>query len=143
LWARRQELPPLQTEPNDPLLLEARTQAKTSLPRFRELLKQYPNNAGIKLRFVSNSNQIEYLWAEVLEAREGEYRIHLETLPVTHSGRLDRLYTCKEEDIDDWLVTDDTGSIHGGFSQRAMFKIARRDGVKLSKRLLEMEKSYL
>jgi len=96
-----------------------------------------------KLRFVSNSDQVEHLWAEVLEVlSDEELGVRLVTPPVTHSGPLDRLYRCDIEDIEDWQVRDAQGKVHGGFSQRAMFAIARRDGVKLPRKLLEQEHEY-
>jgi uncharacterized protein YegJ (DUF2314 family) len=139
----RPQFPPLNTAADEALLLEAYQKATASLSEFRSLLERYPKNAIIKLKFVSNSNQVEHLWAEVLEPiSETEYRVRLVTPPVTHSGKLDRLYICKEEDIEDWQVTDDKGKHHGAFSQRAMYAIARRDGVTLPKKLLAMEKFY-
>ncbi|MEZ0224768.1 MAG: DUF2314 domain-containing protein [Alphaproteobacteria bacterium] len=139
----RPEFPPMETKPDDPLLLEAREKARGSFSEFRRLLAQYPKAGIIKLKFTSNSDQVEYLWAEVLEAEgEAAYKVRLMTPPVTHTGQLDRLYTCKEDDIEDWQVTDDKGQHHGAFSQRAMFKIARRDGVALPKKLQDIEKLY-
>jgi len=139
----RPEYPPLETKPDDPLLLEAREKARGSLAEFRHLLSRYPKNGIIKLKFISNANQVEYLWAEVLEP-DGEkaWKVRLATPPVTHTGPLDRLYTCQEDDIEDWQVTDDKGQHHGAFSQRAMFKIARRDGVTLPQNLQDIEKFY-
>ena len=139
----RPQFSPLNTAPDEPLLLEAYQKARASLSEFRALFERYPKNAIIKLKFVSNSNQVEHLWAEVLEpAGEAEYRVRLVTPPVTHSGKLDRLHICKEVDIEDWQVTDDEGKHHGAFSQRAMYAIARRDGVTLPKKLLAVEKYY-
>jgi uncharacterized protein YegJ (DUF2314 family) len=139
----RPEFPPLETKPDDPLLLEARAKARASLDEFRRLLVQYPKTGIIKLKFTSNSNQVEYLWAEVLEP-EGDsgYKVRLMTPPVTHTGQLDRLYTCRLDDIEDWQVTDDAGKHYGAFSQRAMFQISRRDGVALPKKLQDIEKFY-
>ena len=97
----------------------------------------------VKLYFVSNSNQVEHLWAEVLEVIDDrQLGVRLVTPPVTHSGHLDRLYRCNLDDIEDWQVRDVGGKVHGGFSQRAMFAVARRDGVKLPKKLLQLEKEY-
>ncbi|TAL32776.1 MAG: DUF2314 domain-containing protein [Alphaproteobacteria bacterium] len=139
----RPEFPPLETKPDDPLMLEAREKARGSLGEFRRLIGQYPKTGIIKLRFVSNSDQVEYLWAEVLEPLgQDSYKVRLVTPPVTHTGQLDRLYTCREDDIEDWQVTDDQGQHHGAFSQRAMFRIARRDGVALPKKLQDIEKLY-
>jgi uncharacterized protein YegJ (DUF2314 family) len=67
----------------------------------------------------------------------------LVTWPVTHSGHLDRRYVCTTDDIEDWQVMDADDRIHGGFTQRAMFQIARRDGVKLPRKLREAERLYV
>ena len=95
------------------------------------------------MRFVSSSNGVEHLWAEVLEVLgDNELGVRLITPPVTHAGQLDRLWRCSYEDVEDWQVRDAAGRVHGGCSQRAMFAIARREGVKLPKKLIEQEKEY-
>ena len=144
----RPDFAPLPTAPDDPLLLEALSKAKASLNDFKRLLREPREHALVKIRFVSSANEVEHLWAEVLELPgEKELGVHelgvrLVTPPVTHSGQLDRLWRCTFDDIEDWQVRDATGRVHGGFSQRAMFAIARRDGVKLPRKLLEQEKEY-
>ena len=139
----RPDFPPLSTSPDDPLMVEALARAKSSLNEFLALARAHKDHALVKLHFVSSSNQVEHLWAEVLELfSDTELGVRLVTPPVTHSGQLDRLYRCKIEDIEDWQVRDGLGKIHGGFSQRAMFAIARRDGVKLPKKLLQHEAEY-
>jgi uncharacterized protein YegJ (DUF2314 family) len=125
-------------------MIEAWEKATRSLAKFRDLVAAPNQHALIKLRFVSSSEQVEYLWAEVVEVLpDDEFGVRLVTPPVTHSGALDRLWRCTSEDIVDWQVRDTNGKIHGGFSQRAMFAIARRDGVKLPRRLWEHEKEYI
>jgi len=139
----RPEFPPLATKPDDPFMIEAEARAKATLTEFVALARAPKDNALVKLRFVSNSDQVEHLWAEVLEVvSDRELKVRLETPPVTHTGHLDRVYVCTLDDVEDWHVRDAAGKIHGGFTQRAMFAIARRDGVKLPKRLLEMERQY-
>jgi uncharacterized protein YegJ (DUF2314 family) len=139
----RPEFPPLNTSPDDPLMVEALAKAKGSLDEFKRRLKDPRTDAVIKLRFVSSSNEVEHLWAEVLEVLgENELSVRLITPPATHTGRLDRVWRCSFEQIEDWQVRDSIGRVHGGFSQRAMFAIARREGVKLPKKLLEQEKEY-
>lgn len=137
------EFPPLATSPDDPLMKEALVKAQASVAEFKHLLNEPRESALVKLRFVSSSNQVEHLWAEVLEVlSEHELGVRLVTPPVTHSGQLDRLYRCPLGDVEDWQVRDKAGIIHGGFTQRAMFAIARRDGVKLPKKLLQHEREY-
>ena len=139
----RPDFPPLNTSPDDPLMIEALQKAKASVSEFKRLLKEAKLDALIKIRFVSSSNQVEHLWAEVLEVRgDNELEVRLMTPPVTHSGHLDRLWRCSFEDIEDWQIRDSSGRVHGGFSQRAMFAIARREGIKLPKKLLAHEKEY-
>ncbi|MCB1681356.1 MAG: DUF2314 domain-containing protein [Rhodospirillales bacterium] len=137
------EFMPLVTDPDEPLLKEAMEKAQGTLETFYELLGKFPENALVKLYFVSNTDQVEHLWAEVLEREgEGELKVRLVTPPVTHKGQLDRLYTCTTEEIEDWAVRDDEDCIYGGFTERAMFAIAERDGVKLPEKLLERKAQY-
>lgn len=137
------DFPPLKTDHDDPLMIEALAKAKAGTVQFLELLRAPRDSALVKLRFVSSSNQVEHLWAEVVEVLgPQELGIRLVTPPVTHSGNLDRLHRCEVKDIEDWQVRDVNGKVHGGFTQRAMFAIARRDGVKLPKKLQEHEHEY-
>jgi uncharacterized protein YegJ (DUF2314 family) len=139
----RPDFPPLRTSHDDPLMVEALAKAKESMPRFLELLRGPKEHALVKLRFVSSSDQVEHLWAEVLEILEAdELGVRLVTPPVTHSGHLDRLHRCTIDDVEDWQVRDGSGKVQGGFTQRAMYAIARRDGVKLPKKLLQHEAEY-
>lgn len=137
------QFPPLETKPDDPLLLKAMADAKASLPEFLSLARARPDTAVVKLYFLSNSDQVEHLWAEMLEVvSDDELKVRLITPPVTHSGKLDRLYTLNIDELEDWQARDAGDKIRGGFTQRAMFAIAKRDGVKLPKKLLELEREY-
>ena len=134
---------PLETKPDDPLLMKAMDDARMSLSDFRARLSEPRESALIKLRFVSSTEQVEHLWAEVVEViSQQDLGVRLVTPPVTHSGELDRLHRCTFEDIEDWQVRDSHGKLHGGFTQRAMFAIAKRDGIKLPKKLAELEREY-
>lgn len=139
----RPEFQPLPTEPGEPLLLDAMERAKASLPEFVDLAMARPETALVKLRFTSSSGEVEHLWAELTEPPgSSALKVRLVTPPVTHTGELDRLYTCKFDDVEDWQVRDANDRIRGGFTQRAMFAIARRDGVKLPRKLREIEREY-
>jgi uncharacterized protein YegJ (DUF2314 family) len=144
MWRNpKPDFAPLETKPDDPLLMKAMDDARKSLSEFRALLSEPRESALIKLHFVSSTNQVEHLWAEVVEViNPQELGVRLVTPPVTHSGELDRLHRCKFEDIEDWQVRDSNGKVHGGFTQRAMFAIAKRDGIKLPKKLAELEREY-
>lgn len=142
-YSPRPEFPPLITAPDEPLMVEAMDKARASLDDFRALLRAPHRHAIVKIRFLSNGEQIEHLWAEVLRApADDKLDIRLVTPPITHSGRLNRLRTCDLSDVEDWQVRDTSGKIHGGFTHRAMFAIARRDGIELPAKLLKHEGEY-
>ena len=139
----RPDFPPLPTSPDDPLMKDALAKAKASLDEFLTRLRSPKRSALVKLRFVSSSEQVEHLWAEVLELLpDNELGVRLVTPPVSHSGPLDRLHRCPLDDIEDWTVRDPSGKVFGGFTQRAMFAIARRDGIRLPTELLRIEREY-
>ena len=139
----RPEFPPLETRPDDPLLVEAMSKARASLDAFLSMARGPHDGALVKLHFTSSSDQVEHLWAEVVKVvSDNELEVRLVTPPVTHEGRLDRLHVCSLDDVEDWHVLDRDGRVHGGYTQRAMFAIARRDGIALPKKLLEQEKAY-
>lgn len=137
------EFQPLETDPEDPLLLEAMEKAKSTFCEFKELFEKYPEDAFVKLYFESNSGTVEHLGAHVESIEGNELKVLLITPPVTHKGQLDRSYVCKFDDLEDWQVTDVEGNIYGGYTQRAMFEIAKRESVELPKELMEMESKYV
>ena len=133
---------PLGTDPDDPLMLAAMETAQATLERFRALHARWPEDAFVKLRFVSSAGEVEHLAAHV-EAWEGDrLTVLLVTPPVTHTGRLERKREIGLDEIEDWQVTEPGGTIHGGFTQRAMFDIARREGVELPAELRRLESLY-
>ena len=135
--------PPLETDPDDPLLLAAIEKARATLSAFRELFEKYPEDVFVKLLFESNTGTIEHLAAHVEGIKGDQLQVQIVTPPVTHKGQLDRNYVCTFDDLEDWQVTDFEGNIYGGFTQRAMFEIARREGVELPQELREMELKYV
>ena len=142
-YTPRPEFPPLLTKADDPLMLEAMENARASLPDFVALLRAAPRHALVKLCFLSNGDQVEHLWAEVLGAPvDDKLEVRLVTPPVTHTGRLNRLRTLAFSEIEDWQVRDADGKIHGGFTHRAMYAIARRDGIELPPKLRKAEDDY-
>jgi uncharacterized protein YegJ (DUF2314 family) len=122
---------------------EAVDRARGTIQDFLALLRAPHQHALVKIRFVSNDEQIEHLWAEVIGApADDKLDVRLVTPPIAHTGRVDPRRTCDLADVEDWQVRDLAGKIRGGFTQRAMYAIARRDGIQLSKKLLAHETEY-
>ncbi|ALU45724.1 DUF2314 domain-containing protein [Pseudoalteromonas rubra] len=138
-----EDYPALETDPNDPLLLQAVADAKASLEEFKSLYRQFPKDAFVKLDFESDCGVSEHLGAHVEGIKGDEISVFLVTPPVTHQGKLAHNYTCHFDDIEDWQITDKEGNIYGGFTQRAMFAIAEREGVELPRELQEMQGKYV
>lgn len=137
------QMPPLPTDPDDPLMLEARDKARRSLEDFKRLFPDNRDRALAKIKFETNGGEIEYLWGEVKDIRDdGTVELFLITPPVTHSGRMDRNVSEQLEKLEDWQVTDESGKIYGGYTQRAMFKIAREQWGELPAKLAKQEALY-
>ena len=142
-------LPPLSVDEDDPRMLAAMEQARNSLDRFRQLVDRGdPQDPGevqaqVKVGFVSSSGTTEHLWAEVLELGESGVSVRYLTPPVTHTGQLERLHEHSLEDVEDWAVFTEAGRIHGGYTQRAMFAIARETHGDLPPELAEQEARYV
>ena len=145
-WVRwrspRPEYPPLGTDPDDPLMLAAMERAQATLDRFRALQARWPEDAFVKLRFVSSAGEVEHLAAHVERMEGDRLSVLLVTPPVTHTGRLERTREIGIGEVEDWQVTEPDGTIHGGFTQRAMFQIARREGIELPDELARLEHQY-
>ena len=110
----RPDFPPLQTAPDDPLLLAAEAKARATIADFLALARAPHQHALVKLRFVSSTGVVEHLWAEVKGVvSDRELDVLLVTPPVSHEGTLDRRYRCAIDDVEDWQVRDQAGSVHG------------------------------
>ncbi|MDK1288118.1 DUF2314 domain-containing protein [Pseudoalteromonas umbrosa] len=138
-----QDFPPLETDPNDPLVLEAVELAKATMDEFLELFLRYPNDAFVKLGFESDCGVVEHLGAHVEAIKGNEVSVFLVTPPITHEGKMAHNYVCQLQDIEDWQITDSDGNIYGGFIQRAMFTIAEREGIALPPELKAMQNKYV
>jgi uncharacterized protein YegJ (DUF2314 family) len=135
--------PPLDISDDDPLMQEAIENAKSTINQFIELLSGEYSEAQIKVPFTSSSGAIEHLWAEVLEIKEGVLRVRYYTPPVTHEGMLERLHEHNTTEIEDWIVILNSGEIHGGFTQRVMFKRGREQWGELPPELMKQESKYV
>jgi len=147
VWVRfrspRPEFAPLPTRPDDPLLHAATARARATTGRFLDLYARFPEDAFVKVAFTTSTGVVEHLAAHV-EAIDGDtLEVLLVTPPVTHRGRLERRLRVGLDEIGDWQVTEPGGAVHGGFTQRAMFEIARRDGIRLPDRLRRLEADYV
>lgn len=123
--------PPLEIDDDDPLMLAAMEEAKSTIAKFLALLSSEHSEAQVKVPFTTSSGVVEHLWAEVLEVKDNVLSVRYYTPPVTHEGKLDRLHDHNISEIEDWVVILANGKIHGGFTQRVMFKRGREQWGEL------------
>ena len=139
----RPAFPPLVIDENDPLMKEAVQQAKRSIPEFRELYRQRPQQANVKVPLKTSSGVTEFLWAEVLALEGDTLKVRLLTPPVSHTGQLERLQTYNVQDLVDWSVEMDDSRKQGGYTMRVMFKRGREQWGDLPDELKNEERKYV
>jgi uncharacterized protein YegJ (DUF2314 family) len=134
--------PPLALAADDPLMLEARAQARESIPQMLELFKTAPEHTRVKLAFQTNGGETEHLWADLLGVEGSKIQVRYLTPPVSHRGKLERLHTHELTDIEDWIVAKDPERYIGGYTMRVMFKRGREKWGDLPPELKEEEAHY-
>ena len=134
--------PPLHVADDDPRMLAAIEKARASLDTLRSLVGSSGSQIQVKVAFVSNGGVTEHLWAELIELSSTEMDVRYLAPPVSHTGKLERLAKHAVEDIEDWAVFTESGQIHGGYTQRLMFDLAREQYGGLPKELAEQEGRY-
>jgi hypothetical protein len=82
----RPVMPPLTLDEDDPLMIEAREQARASIPRMLELFAGAKEHTHVKVPFVSNGGATEHLWADLLSVDGDRIHVRYTTPPATHTA---------------------------------------------------------
>lgn len=135
--------PPLDIADDDPLMEQAKVDAKASISRFLELLSKNPGSGRVKVPFASSSGETEFLWAKVQSVEGDALEVLYLTPPVTHAGRVERLNRHLTTDLVDWLVELPDGTYAGGYTMRVMFVRGRQQWGALPRELQEEERKYV
>lgn len=130
-----------QVDPNDPLMIAAKEKAISELPSFEELFAKMPNDSMVKFAFDTDGGGTEFLWGDLLKLSQTEAKIFLRTPPINHSAPIEREMIVPREAIVDWQVEFPDGTLRGGYSNLALFKIfEREEGTMHSKFLEQVER---
>ena len=124
-------------DPQDPLMIAARKKAISELPQFVRLFEERPSDSMVKFAFETDQGQTEFLWGDLLELSEADAKVFLRTPPIAHSGSLEREMTIPCEAIVDWQVEFPDGTLRGGYSNLALFKIYEREEGMMHPAFLE------
>lgn len=110
--------PPARILASDPWLIEARARAQQQLPLLRQLLLLHPEQTLIKLRIHRDDAQYQGQWADVIDHDEDGLTVRTRGL-----GQRRRLAW---DELEDWQVELDDGTIRGGFTVVATWAIHHR-----------------
>ena len=112
---------------DDPVMIEAVNQAKASWDQFVAIYPEHREDSMVKFRFKTDRGTTENLWGDLISLSSTEAEVYVRTPPVEHEGQMERTVKVPIDDIVDWQVEFRDGTLAGGFSNRAMFKIFERE----------------
>jgi uncharacterized protein YegJ (DUF2314 family) len=122
---------------DDPLMVAAMAKGRETLPAFLKLYPEHSDDSVVRFRFVTSKGEIEWLWGDLLSVEGDDARVYVRTPPVDHDGELERTMTVPLSDVTDWQIEFRDGTLRGGFTNRAMFKIFERQEGHMPAQFLE------
>jgi len=127
---------------DDPLMLAAVDQARRTWSTFLDLYPQHPDTTIVKFRLRTKSGDIENVWGDLLELRDDQATVSLRTPPVGETDVREPRMTIPVTDIVDWQIMFPDGTLRGGFTQQATFRIIERDRGRLPRKFAEQLARY-
>jgi uncharacterized protein YegJ (DUF2314 family) len=121
---------------DDPLMLEAVANGKSTFLKFLEIYPDHKTDSMVRFRFETDTGAVENLWGDLLEINDEQTTVYLRTPPIDHNGELDRTMTIDRDQINDWQVEFRDGTLRGGYTNRAMFKIYEREDGSIHRKLM-------
>lgn len=110
----------------DEELVAAVTQAQNTLHILRgALLAPKPSYTflGVKVRFSSSDGRTEDMWTEASYILENVYIVQMiEGVTLQRGAHPDRFVEVNPEQILDWMIKEEDGTVHGGYTLRLDFQ---------------------
>ena len=113
---------------DDPIMNEAIEQGTSTLAHF--LANVYPGHAEdsiVKFRYSNKTGETEHLWGDLLEERGDLLKVYVRTFPLDPHDGFERTVDVAIDDVIDWSVEFRDGTLRGGFTNRALFRIFERE----------------
>jgi len=129
-------------DPDDPLMKEARRLARENITRLRALFPEHQHDTVVRFPLRVKSGKTEYVWGDLLELNDATANIFLRTPPIEEADIPGRRLTIPTSDIDDWQIEFQDGTLRGGFTNRAVFRITEREEGRLHPTLREELQRY-
>jgi uncharacterized protein YegJ (DUF2314 family) len=127
---------------DDPLMLAALDEARRTRTAFLRLYREHPDTTLVKFRLRTIPGDIENVWGDLLALDGESATVSLRTPPVGKSDVHDPRMTVPVSDIVDWQVMLADGTLRGGFTQQATFRIIERDRGRLPRKFAKQLERY-
>ena len=127
---------------NDPLIVAAQARAKEMLPTFLKLAPDHLADAMVKFRFPVTEGT-EQVWAYVRAIDGNHLRVSVAHPLVDPDVAVPEEQDVGVDEIMDWQIEMQDGTIRGGFTNHAMFPIHRRDGHPIPRKALAHEARFI
>ena len=113
---------------DDPLIGAAEKTAKDTLDMFlAELFPSHKEDSMIKVSYENADGESEKIWGDLLSVRGDDYEIYIRTCPVAPRDDFESKMVVSRTDVVDWSVEMRDGTLRGGFTNQALFKIFERE----------------
>ena len=114
-----------------PLMLEAHRKALSSIHLLRTARESSRAPALVKFRLDSDTGESELVWAELRTLGATEFTAHLAHMPSPSRGEQEDTVTLPLARLLDWQVSQDGGTIRGGFTRQGEIRRRRQAGKRL------------
>ena len=127
---------------DDPLMLEALKQAQASFERFLSIYPAHKQDTIVKFRFETDRGVRENLWGDLLAIDDHWATVYVRTPPHQHDSPMERRQEIARERIIDWQIEMPDGTLRGGYTNRALFKIYERETGTMHPKLRAMYQRF-
>ena len=129
-WSRFKHVdpPPLAHPEDDPLLVQAASDARRSIATFLDGLNSRNYEPLIKFSVENVEGDTEHVWALVHSVLEPTaFIVSVISDPLAELVLDGARQVVSVDELEDWMLTDSDGQIQGAFSEKAMAQIFERD----------------
>ncbi len=133
----------LQIDPNAPELVNAKVQARRSMPVFLAAVRQHEDGAFLKFPLVTDAGVTEHIWAYVHHYANGIFNVSLANTPYTQKGDVENRRDVPEAHVEDWQIMTRDGRIRGGYSLRALFDHVEAKGIHLNRTMRKQRAQFV
>jgi hypothetical protein len=127
---------------DDPLMVAALERAKRTWNTFLRLYPEHPQATIVKFRLRTPAGEVENVWGDLLDLTSDHATVALRTPPVGKIEIRDPKMTVPVADVVDWQIVLPDGTLRGGFTQQATFRILERDRGRLPQKFAEQLARY-